>query len=146
MSRTRSFVKFMVKGTRPSASTSGQNGVGGPDHFGDGVVKAFEVVLAPVLFALIGLAVDYKFQTAPLFTLGFLFFGIAGMIIKLWYVSFGPQSSSQFLQSGDSSSKVVRRSQIKPVVTGELLGGDLEVPKDLDLTFDRGSKSSKGDN
>ncbi len=146
MSRTRSFVKFMVKGNRPSASSNEQNRVGGPDQFGEGVVKAFEVVLTPILFALIGLAVDYKFHTAPLFTLGLLFFGIAGMTIKLWYVSFGPQSSPQFLQSGDSSSKVVRRSQITPVVTGELLGGDLEVPKDLDLTFDRGSESGKGDN
>ncbi|MDA8081699.1 MAG: AtpZ/AtpI family protein [Actinomycetota bacterium] len=146
MSKTRSFVRFMVKGNRPSASSGEQNRVDGPGQFGEGVVKAFEVVLTPILFALIGLAIDYEFNTTPLFTLGFLFFGIAGMTIKLWFVSFGPQSSPQFLQSGDSSSRVVRRSQITPVVTGELLGGDLDVPKDLDLTFDRGSEPRKGDN
>jgi len=146
VSRTGSFVNFLIKGAKPVASSGEQEGVGGGSgSFGDGVLKAFEVVLTPILFALIGVAVDYQFNTAPIFTLGFLFFGIAGMIIKLWYVSFRPESSSGFLQSGDSSSKVIRQSQIKPVVMGELLGGDLEVPPDLDLTLDRGSETGKGD-
>ena len=114
-------------------------------RFGDGVVKAFEVVLTPILFALIGVAIDQRLNTAPLFTLGLLFFGIAGMTIKLWYVSFRPQSLSQFLQSGESSSRVVRRSQIKPVEVGELLGADLEIPPDLDLTLDRGSETGNSE-
>ncbi len=139
MSRTKSFVTFMVRGVKPAGAAAGT----GQDNtrFGDGVVKAFEVVMTPVVFALIGLGVDYKLRTAPWFTLGLFFFGIAGMTVKLWYVSFRSQSLPEFLQNGDSSSKVVRRSLIKPVELGELLGGDLEVPPDLDLSLDRGVES-----
>lgn len=138
MSRLNSFARFMVKGTkRPndSAVSAAESG------FGDGVVKVFEIVMTPVLFSLIGLAVDYKFDTAPIFTLSFLFFGIAGMAIKLWYGTFAPGSSLSFSCSDESSTKVVRRSQIRPLGKGELLGGDLELSPELDLTLDKGIRS-----
>ncbi len=146
MSRTKSFVNFMVKGAKSrDISPDGTGSSQSYARFGDGVVRAFEIVLTPVLFALIGLGIDYKLSTTPWFTLGFFFFGIIGMIAKLWYVSFGSESFSQFLQSGDSSSKVIRRSLIKPVELGELLGGDLEVPPDLDLTLDRGAEAGNSE-
>lgn len=143
MSRTRSVIKFMLKGTKPASGSSLPDGEsqGAMVGYGDGLVKAIEVVFTPILFALIGVFLDYKFQTAPLLTLGFLFFGITGMAIKLWYTSFGSNSDSGFLQSGSTSARVVRRSQMKSLGKGELLGGDLEVPSDLDLTFDRGVNS-----
>lgn len=140
MSKLEKFAKFIVKGAKPNldrgndpaSSNSLSSGMGG-----DGVVKAFEVVLTPVLFALLGVFVDYKFNTAPIFTLGFLFFGIAGMVIKLWYGTFTAGLSSQFLQNDESSTRVIRRSQIKPVGRGELLGGDLDIPSELDLRLDK---------
>lgn len=144
MNRTRSLVKFMIRGTKPKEPVETSEGIPVEStRFGDGVVRAFELVFTPIIFALIGLALDNKLNTTPIFTLGFFFFGIAGMTIKLWYISFAPQSSPEFLQSGESSSKVIRRSKIKSVELGELLGGDLEVPADLDLTLDR--KSGKGE-
>ena len=146
MSRTKAIVDFMIKGTKPkNYSGESENLSSNSPHLGDGFVKAFEMVLTPILFCLLGVFLDYKFNTAPILTLGFLFFGIAGMVIKLWYKSFAPESSSRFLQNEESSSRVVRRSQIKPVEMGELLGGDLEVPSDLDLTLDNGSKTDNGD-
>lgn len=141
MNKLEKFAKFMVRGTTSSSDRIGSendenritSGMGG-----DGVVKAFEVVITPVVFALIGVFIDYKVHTAPVFTLGFLFFGIAGMVIKLWYGTFTGGISSQFLHNGESSARVIRRSQIKPVCRGELLGGDLHVPSDLDLSLDNG--------
>lgn len=143
MSRVSSFTRFIVKGTKPAVrSTPSDSQTSAPaSGFGDGIVKVFEVVMTPVLFSLIGLAVDYKFNSAPVFTLGFLFFGIAGMVIKLWYGTFSPGSSPSFSHNGDTSARVIRRSQIKPVGNGELLGGDLELSSELDLTLDRGLKS-----
>ncbi|TAN22499.1 MAG: AtpZ/AtpI family protein [Actinomycetota bacterium] len=145
MSRTRAIVDFMIKGAKPKSSSDFERVPSDSSQMGDGFVKAFEMVLTPILFCLLGVFLDFKFGTAPILTLGFLFFGIAGMVIKLWYESFAPQSSSRFLQNGESSSRVIRRSQIKPVEMGELLGGDLEVPSDLDLTLDDGSKADNGD-
>lgn len=138
MSRLHSFARFMVKGTK-RPTVSGKSGAG--PGFDDGVVKVFEVVMTPILFSLIGLAVDYKFNTAPIFILSFLFFGIAGMAIKLWYGTFAPGSSPSFSHNDETSTRVVRRSQIKPVGEGELLGGNLELSSELDLTLDRGIRS-----
>ncbi|NNN19011.1 MAG: AtpZ/AtpI family protein [Acidimicrobiaceae bacterium] len=147
MSRTRAVIGFMVRGTKPKSLLDDPNAsVSGSSQVGDGFVKVLEMVLTPIIFALVGVALDYKFNTAPILTLAFLFFGVLGMVIKLWYVSFAPQSSSRFLQSGESSSRVIRRSQIKPVEMGELLGGDLEIPSDLDLTMENRSETGKSDN
>jgi len=147
MSRTKAFIGFMIRGTKSKSPLNDPNtSVSGSSQLGDGFVKAFEMVLTPIVFALVGVVLDYKFNTAPILTLVFLFFGVLGMVIKLWYVSFSPQSSSRFLQSGESSSRVIRRSQIKPLEMGELLGGDLEVPSDLDLTMEKGSGTGKSDN
>lgn len=138
MSKLSKFAHFLTKGVEGSSNRAGSeaNVQAAPT---DGVVKVFDVVLTPVLFAMIGLAVDYKFSTAPIFTLTFLFFGVAGMAIKLWYGSFGGSSSNSISHNGESSTKVVRRSSIVPVSKGDLLGGDLAVPDDLDLTFDGNS-------
>ena len=45
----------------------------------------FDLVLAPVLLALIGLWIDTSAGTRPLFMLGFLAFGAVGAVLKVYY-------------------------------------------------------------
>ena len=47
---------------------------------------SFELALAPVLMALIGLWLDKTFQTLPLFTIVFAVVGVLGSTIKVFYV------------------------------------------------------------
>lgn len=46
---------------------------------------SFELVLAPVLFALAGLWLDRSIGTVPLFTVLFAVFAVAGVCVKLYY-------------------------------------------------------------
>ena len=45
----------------------------------------FDLVLAPVIFALIGLWIDSALGTRPLFTLALLAFGAVGAALKVYY-------------------------------------------------------------
>lgn len=53
---------------------------------GDGFTRAFELVLAPTVFALIGFAVDRALGTLPVFTVGLAIFALAGVAVKTYYV------------------------------------------------------------
>lgn len=148
MRAVRSFASLMLRGVKPSpvgeqAKGPDDRGPAAISGFGDGVSKAFEVALTPILFSLIGVGIDYKLSTAPIFTMVFLAFGIAGMAVKLWFAGFGTESAAGFLHGGDSSAKVLRRSRITPVEVGDLLGGDLEIPEELDLSFDPGARRNQ---
>lgn len=46
---------------------------------------SFELVLAPLLLALLGLWLDRTIDTVPVFTLVFAFVGIVGTFAKLYY-------------------------------------------------------------
>jgi F0F1-type ATP synthase assembly protein I len=46
---------------------------------------SFELVLGPVLMALIGLAIDKALGTTPLFILLFTFWGAAGAAVGIYY-------------------------------------------------------------
>lgn len=45
----------------------------------------FDLVLAPVIFALLGLWIDSSIGTRPLFTLALLAFGAVGAALKVYY-------------------------------------------------------------
>ncbi len=137
MARIEGVLRFLIRGTKPaSQSFAGSKPGSQSQGNGDGVIKAFEVVFTPIILALIGVFIDYRLNTAPIFTLGLLVFGVVGMAIKLWYHTFAVGISSEFLQSGQSSTRVIRRSHIKPLGEGDLLGANLEIPSDLDLSLD----------
>ena len=46
---------------------------------------SFELVMSPLLLGLLGLWVDHRVGTAPLFTILFAIAGIAGAAVKLYY-------------------------------------------------------------
>lgn len=46
---------------------------------------SFELALSPVIFALIGLWLDRKLGTTPVFVIGLAVFGIVGAGLKLYY-------------------------------------------------------------
>lgn len=53
--------------------------------FGTAWSRAFEMVLTPLVLALIGLGIDQWVGTRPVFTLGLFFFGLAGVVARIYY-------------------------------------------------------------
>lgn len=45
----------------------------------------FDLVLAPVLFSLVGLWLDSRFGTTPVLMLAFLALGVVGAVLKVYY-------------------------------------------------------------
>ena len=53
---------------------------------GDGLTQALEMSVAPVLFALLGLFLDRRVGTVPLFAVGFFVFAMVGVFVKAYCV------------------------------------------------------------
>lgn len=53
--------------------------------FGDGMSRAFELVVTPLVFAGIGMLVDLLADTSPAFTVAFAVFGVIGTFVRMWY-------------------------------------------------------------
>jgi hypothetical protein len=51
---------------------------------GDGLTRAMEIVVTPVIMGAAGGLVDAWLGTRPGFTIGFAAFGIVGIFVKLW--------------------------------------------------------------
>lgn len=45
----------------------------------------YELVLSPLLLALVGYGLDRLFDTLPIFTISFAVLGLVGTVIKLYY-------------------------------------------------------------
>jgi hypothetical protein len=52
--------------------------------YNDGLSRALEIVLTPVIFGFVGSLVDTWLGTRPGFTLGLAAFGVVGLFAKLW--------------------------------------------------------------
>jgi F0F1-type ATP synthase assembly protein I len=55
------------------------------EGFGDGLTQALEMAVIPVILALLGLAVDRRLGTVPLFTIVLLVAGTAGGFARAYY-------------------------------------------------------------
>ncbi len=53
--------------------------------FGDGLAVAFEIALAPAIFAGFGWLIDRWLGLFPVFTIVLLAFGVVGVFIKMWF-------------------------------------------------------------
>jgi F0F1-type ATP synthase assembly protein I len=52
--------------------------------YGDGLSRAIEIVVTPVILGFIGSLVDGWLGTRPGFTIGLAVVGVAGVFVKLW--------------------------------------------------------------
>lgn len=52
--------------------------------YGDGLSRAIEIVLTPVILGFLGSLVDGWLGTRPGFTIGLAVLGVVGMFVKLW--------------------------------------------------------------
>lgn len=52
--------------------------------FGDGLARAFEIAVIPVIFCGIGWVIDQRLNTQPLFILVFLLVAVVGLGIREW--------------------------------------------------------------
>ena len=53
--------------------------------FGDGMSRAFELAVTPIVFGLLGWGLDSLLGTAPVLAIGLALFAIAGQFARLWY-------------------------------------------------------------
>jgi F0F1-type ATP synthase assembly protein I len=52
--------------------------------YGDGLSRAFEIVLTPVILGYFGSLIDRWLGTSPAFTIVFVVLAVAGLFVKLW--------------------------------------------------------------
>ncbi len=53
--------------------------------YADGMTRAFELVVAPLVFGLVGFALDRAFDSTPVFTIIAVVIAFAGTGVKLWF-------------------------------------------------------------
>lgn len=53
--------------------------------FGDTLARAIEFVAAPVIFALVGAALDRRFDLTPVLTVTLLVLGLSGTFARTWF-------------------------------------------------------------
>lgn len=53
---------------------------------GDGLSQAFEMAVTPVLFTLLGVFIDRRLETAPVFAVALAVFAVVGTFVKAYYV------------------------------------------------------------
>ncbi|HEX2040638.1 MAG TPA: AtpZ/AtpI family protein [Acidimicrobiales bacterium] len=53
--------------------------------FGNGLSRAFELAVTPVVFGGLGHLLDRRLDVVPVFTITALLFALAGMFARLWY-------------------------------------------------------------
>lgn len=53
--------------------------------FGDGMSRAFEIAVTPIVFGALGYGIDTLADTTPAFTIALAVFAVMGMFVRLWY-------------------------------------------------------------
>jgi hypothetical protein len=53
--------------------------------FGDGLARAFEIAVTPIVFGAIGYGLDRLIGIVPILTIVFFVIALVGMFIRLWY-------------------------------------------------------------
>jgi F0F1-type ATP synthase assembly protein I len=53
--------------------------------FGDALARAFELVVTPLVFAVLGWLLDGWLGTRPVFTVVLAVFAVAGVVIRMYY-------------------------------------------------------------
>lgn len=53
--------------------------------FGDGMSRAFEIAITPVVFGAVGYGIDLLAGTGPWFAVGLALFAVIGMFVRVWY-------------------------------------------------------------
>lgn len=53
--------------------------------FGDGMSRAFELVMTPAFFAGVGYLIDLAAGTSPVFAVALATFGVVGVFVRAWY-------------------------------------------------------------
>lgn len=54
--------------------------------FGDGLASAVEMAVTPIIFTLIGLWIDGRLGTTPVFAVALALFAMIGSFVKAYYV------------------------------------------------------------
>lgn len=75
----------VAEGAPSTTSTSNPRHRSVWNGFGDGMAQAFELVVTPLLFALLGVWIDGRLGTEPAFTVGLLVFALIGATVSAYF-------------------------------------------------------------
>lgn len=53
--------------------------------FGDGMSRAFELAITPLVFGALGYLLDRAIGTSPVFAVAFATFAVIGMFVRVWF-------------------------------------------------------------
>lgn len=53
--------------------------------FGDGMSRAFELAITPLVFGGLGFVLDRAIGTSPVFAVAFAAFAVIGMFVRVWF-------------------------------------------------------------
>lgn len=88
--------------------------------FGDGLTRAVELALTPLVFGLIGYGIDRLAGTSPIFAVVLAAFGLLGMVARFWY------GYDQEMRTHESAGSWNRDRAEHPGQTSLDLWGDAE--------------------
>ncbi len=75
----------------------------------DGLSKAFELALTPVILSGLGWLLDARLEVTPLFTLVFFFVGVIGTSISLWARYCASMDAEQQIAAAARATRPPRR-------------------------------------
>ncbi len=122
------FAKFLIQ---PSKVRSKAEGGSHDSSRGDIVTSAIEIGITPVVTFLIGFGVDHLTHTLPVFSLIGLFFGVAGVVLRIYYGLTDNSGSGIGRRVGDSTNidkrlntRLTPRSRSHSILNADLTVSD----------------------
>ncbi len=122
------FAKFLIQ---PSKARSKAEGGPHDSSRGDMVTSAIEIGITPVVTFLIGFGVDHLTHTLPVFSLIGLFFGVTGVVLRIYYGLTDNSGSGIGRRVGDSTNidkrlntRLTPRSRSHSILNADLTVSD----------------------
>ncbi len=122
------FARFLIQpGRRSSDPRSGAI----DNSRSDMVTSAIEIGITPVVTFLIGFGVDHIARTLPIFSIVGLFFGVVGVVLRIYYGLTDNSASGIGRRVGDSTNIDKRLNTRQSPRGHSILSADLTVSDEL---------------
>lgn len=82
--------------------------------FGDGMSRAFEIAVTPLVFGAAGYGIDALAGTRPVFTVSLAVFAVVGMFVRLWF-SYDSEMRAHESRSRWSAGREARSERLEEI-------------------------------
>lgn len=122
------FAKFLIQ---PNVSGADGRKDGRDSSRSDMVTSAIEIGITPVVTFFIGFGIDHVTHTVPVFSIVGLFFGVAGVVLRIYYGLTDNSGSGIVRRVGDSTNidsrsntRLTSRSKSHSILSADLTVSD----------------------